>query len=70
MDTQARRKARRFLAKLNGNVDAWYAGEISYETFTEHQKGTWDAVGAEGAAVREVLLRMLREQLPPVSRAR
>lgn len=70
MNEQAKRKARRLLAELSGNVDAWYAGQISYEAFTERQRETWDAIRAAGRAVEELLLSMLRERLPPVQRSR
>jgi hypothetical protein len=70
MNARTTQKARRFLAELNGNVDAWYAGQISSETFTLLQKETWDAVCAAGAAVRAEVLGLVRAQLPLVQRER
>jgi hypothetical protein len=62
--------AKRFLAALTRNVDAWYADQIDYETFGERQRATWDAIHAAGPAVEETVLRPLREQLPPVAGGR
>jgi hypothetical protein len=61
------RTARRFLAALTRNVDAWYADRIDYETFGERQRATWDAIHAAGPTVAETVLRRLREQLPPAN---
>ncbi len=61
------RTAKRFLAALRQNVDAWYADRIDYVTFGERQRATWDAIHAAGPAVVETVLRRLREQLPPVA---
>ena len=62
-------KAKRFLAELNSNVDAWYGGRIDYATFGVRQRATWDAISGAGPAVEEQVLRVLRDQLPPVKRA-
>ena len=58
------KKATRFLAVLNANVDAWYAGRIDYDAFGARQRETWDAIHAAGARVAEQVLRALRDQLP------
>ncbi len=60
-------EAKRFLAALSRNVDAWYADQIDYATFGERQRATWDAIHAAGPAVEEMVLRRLREQLPPAN---
>lgn len=57
--------ATRFLADLGANVDAWYAGQISYEAFGARQRETWDAIHAAGPLVEEQVLRALRDRLPP-----
>jgi hypothetical protein len=57
--------AKRFLAELNANVDAWYAGRIDYEAFGARQRATWDAVHAAEPAVEKQVLRALRDRLPP-----
>lgn len=59
--------AKRFQAALTRNVDAWYADQIDYETFGERQRVTWDAIHAAGSSVEELVLRRLREQLPPAN---
>ncbi len=61
-----KKKATQFLADLNGNVDAWYEGRIDYDTFTGRQRATWDAIRAAGGRVEEMVLRGVRDQLPPV----
>lgn len=58
--------AKRFLAALSRNVDAWYA-DLDYATFGERERATWDAIHAAGPAIEEMVLRSLREQLPPVA---
>ena len=58
-------KATRFLEELKGNVDAWYAGRIDYDAFNVRQRATWDAIRDAGQAVEEMVLRALRDQLPP-----
>ena len=63
------KQAKEFLADLNRNVDAWYAGRIDHETFSAQQRTTWDAIRGAGDAVEELVLRALRDQLPPVKRA-
>ena len=63
------KQAKEFLAALNRNVDAWYAGRSDYETFNARQRTTWDAIRGAGHAVEELVLRALRDQLPPVKRA-
>jgi hypothetical protein len=55
----------RFLAALNANVDAWYAGEIDYDAFGARQRTTWDAIHAAGPAVTGQVLRALRDRMPP-----
>ncbi len=50
---------------LSRNVDAWYADRIDYEAFGERQRATWDAIHAAGPVVVKMVLRRLREQLPP-----
>ena len=62
-------KAKRFLAELNGNVDAWYGGRIDFDTFNVRQRATWDAIREAGAASEEMVLRALRDQLPTAKRA-
>ena len=57
------KRAKEFLAALNGNVDAWYADRIDYETFGARQQLTWDAIHGAGTAVEELVLTGLREQL-------
>lgn len=64
------KKAMRFLAEINGNVDAWYSDRIDYDTFTGRQLATWDAVRKAGRAVEELVLRALRDQMAPAKRAR
>lgn len=59
------KRAMHFLAALNANVDAWYAGEIDYDAFGVRQRETWDAIHAAGRAVAEQVLRALRERLSP-----
>lgn len=59
------KRAMRFLAALNANVDAWYAGEIDYDAFGARQCETWDAIHAAGPAVTEQVLRALRDRMPP-----
>lgn len=63
------KQAKEFLAALKRNVDAWYAGRIDHESFTARQRATWDAIHGAGQAVEELVLRALRDQLPPVKRA-
>ncbi len=63
-------KATRFLADLTSNVDALYAGRMDAETFTARQRATWDAIRQAGPAIEEMVLRALRDQLPPAKRAR
>ena len=63
------KQAKEFLAALNRNVDAWYAGRSDYETFNTRQRATWDAIRGAGQAVEEMVLRALRDQLPPAKRA-
>ena len=57
------KRAKEFLAALNGNVDAWYEDRIDHETFTARQQRTWDAIHGAGTAVEELVLAGLREQL-------
>lgn len=57
-------KAMKLLAKLKGNVDAWYDGRIDYAAFTARQRASWDAIRAAGPAVEERVLRALRDDLP------
>jgi hypothetical protein len=59
------KRAMRFLATLNANVDAWYAGEIDYHAFGARQRATWDAIHAAGPVVAEQVLRALRDRVPP-----
>ena len=63
------KQAKEFLAALNRNVDAWYAGRIDHESFTARQRTTWDAIHGAGQAVEEMVLGALRDQLPPAKRA-
>ncbi len=63
------KQAKEFLAALNRNVDAWYAGRSDYETFNARQRATWDAIHGAGPAIEELVLRALRDQLPPANRA-
>jgi hypothetical protein len=65
MKGTAAKHAMRFLAELNANVDAWYAGRIDYETFGARHRAIWDAIHAAGRAVAEQVLRALRERMPP-----
>lgn len=58
-------RAMRFLAELNANVEAWYAGRIDYDVFDARQRTTWDAIHAAGPAVTEQVLRALRDRMPP-----
>ena len=62
-------RAKRLLAELNGNVDAWYGGRIDFDTFKLRQRATWDAIRKTGTASEEMVLRALRAQLPPAKRA-
>jgi len=55
--------AKRCLAELNANVDAWYAGRIDYEAFGARQRATWDAIHAAAPAVEKQVLRALRDRL-------
>jgi hypothetical protein len=66
-EAQMTKTAKRFLAALSRNVDAWYADQIDYATFGERQRETWDAIHAAGPGIEELVLRCLREQLPPVA---
>ena len=59
-----------FLSELKSNVDAWYADQIDYETFGVRQRATWDAIRGAGQAVEEMVLRALRDQLPPAMGSR
>ena len=61
-------KTTRFLEELKGNVDAWYAGRIDYDAFNVRQRATWDAIREAGQAIEEMVLRTLRDQLPPARR--
>ncbi len=63
-------KAERFLAALRRNVDAWDADQIDYATFGERQRAAWGAIPAAGPAVAELVLRRLRERLPPANGGR
>jgi hypothetical protein len=63
------KQAKEFLAALNRNLDAWYAGRSDYETFNARQRATWDAIRRAGHTVEELVLRALRAQLPPATRA-
>lgn len=65
MDARTTKKATRFLAELNANVDAWNGGRIDYEVFGARQRATWDAIHAAGPAIAEQVLRALRDRLPP-----
>ncbi len=64
------KKATRFLADLISNVDALYEGRIDDETFKARQTVTWDAIREAGPAIEEMVLRALRDQMPPARRAR
>ena len=64
-----KRTAKGFLANIKRNVDAWYANRIDYEAFGERQRATWDAIRGAGPRVEELVLRTLREQLPPARSA-
>ena len=57
------KKAKEFLAALNGNVAAWYANRIDHETFSVRQRVIWDSIRGAGTAVEELVLTGLREQL-------
>lgn len=59
------KSAKTFLNNLKANVDAWYADQIDYETFGGRQRTTWDAIRKAGPRVEELVLRALRDQLPP-----
>ena len=59
-----------FLNELKSNVDAWYADQIDYETFGVRQCTTWDAIRNAGPRVEELVLRALRDQLPPAMGSR
>lgn len=59
------KSARGFLNQLKANVDAWYEGRSDYETFNARQRATWDAIRSAGQAIEEMVLRGLRDQLPP-----
>jgi hypothetical protein len=61
--------AKRFLTELNGNVDTWYGGRIDFDTFNARQRATWNAIREAGAESDEMVLRALRDQLPPARRA-
>ena len=63
------KSAKAFVNELKGNVDAWYAGQSTYETFNERQRVTWDAIHGAGVAIEERVLRALRDQLPSAKRA-
>jgi hypothetical protein len=65
-----KKAAKGFLAEIKRNVDAWYADEIDYATFGERQRATWDAIRNAGPRIEELVLRTLREQLPPANAAR
>lgn len=65
MGPRTTKKATRFLAELNANVDAWYGGRIDYAAFGALQRATWDAIQSAGPAVEDRVLRALRDQLPP-----
>ncbi len=67
MKGAAAKRATRFLAELNANVDAWYAGQIDYDDFGARQRATWDAIHAAGPAVAEQVLHALRDRMPPVA---
>ena len=64
METTMKKKAQRFLAELNANVDDWYNGWTRYDTFTRRQRTTWDAIHGAGEAVEELVLSALLERLP------
>ena len=57
-------KAKQFLAEIEGNVDAWYLGQMDYDAFSARQRATWDAVRAAGSEVEEAVLRAVRARLP------
>ncbi len=58
-------EAKRFLEAIEGNVDAWYLGRMDYEAFNARQRATWDAIRSAGHAVEELVLRALRDRMPP-----
>ena len=63
-------QAEGFLGDLRRNIDAWYADQISYETFDGKQRATWEAICAAGPRAEELVLRTLRERLTPMKAAR
>ena len=65
-----KRTAKRLLEAIRRNVDAWYADQIDYQTFGERQRLAWDAVRDAGPHVEELVLRALRDELPPAAGAR
>jgi hypothetical protein len=55
--------AKSLLAKLDANVDAYYADQIEYETFSARNRIIWDEVTAAGRKVNEIVSATLREGL-------
>ena len=48
------------LARIQSAIDAWYDGQIDYETFSLRQRATWDAIRAAGPRIEARVLRVLR----------
>ena len=59
------KNAKRFLDEIEGNVDAWYLGQMDYGAFSARQRATWDAIRRAGRDVEEAVLRALRDRMPP-----
>lgn len=62
--------AAQFLEDLTGNVDAWYADRIDYETFGARQRAAWDEIDAAGPEIKDHVLRAIRQRLPSPTRPR
>lgn len=60
-------RAKTYLAQIRKNVDDFYGDRLTYEAFSAEQRRIWDAVNAEGAAVRGAVDAALLENLRRVA---
>ena len=62
-----KKSAKTFIAKIERNVDAYFADQIDSATFGARQRAVWDEIEAAGPRIKSAVVRHLREQLPPAS---
>ncbi len=55
-------QAKRLLARLVANADAFCADQLPYEAFAAQNRATWDAIHAAGPTVTRRVLKSLRNE--------